>query len=676
MPEPAGKPKVLIADDQLLIRQFLKTMLHENGFDVVGEAVDGTEAVTLYERLCPDIVCLDISMPKMDGIRTLEEIKSKHPQTVIIMISAFSTMEKVSDAIAKGANGFIVKPLTAEKVLKTINECIKRADDNYIKYKKQLDALRMAYAEQLPGKIGQIEALWKDQLKQEKWDNEAFSSFRAAIHSLAGSSGTFGFISLGNDAGRLNMLLGQIMESAKPPTDDHRIQISAYVELLKQAAEDDGKITAAQKDTAVSVQPEHEMGKSLIFLVEDDQFLERELSLQLGYYGYTVRSFSHPAEIKEALKEAAPSAIVMDVMFPEGGLAGIETIADIKKSADIQMPVIFITVSDDMSARLEAARVGANAYFTKPIDIRILIERLDNLTKRRETAPYRILIVDDEPEVVEQNALILQQAGMKTEKVTDPMKAVKMLSEFMPDLILMDIYMPGCNGVELTSVIRQHEEYLSVPILFLSVESDMEKHLDAMLHGGDHFLVKPVSSGHLILTVTVLADRYRKLRSLMKRDSMTGLLNHTATVEQLNMEIERSKRRGTGLVFGMIDLDNFKSVNDTYGHPSGDHVLKGLSMLLHQRLRKTDITGRYGGEEFAVILIDTDTSFAMKTIEDIRESFALIRHRSNDGPEFSVTLSCGIAAFPEYEDAASLINAADKALYKAKNAGRNMTVKG
>ncbi|MEW6600978.1 MAG: response regulator, partial [Nitrospirota bacterium] len=537
------------------------------------------------------------------------------------------------------------------------------------------DALRKAYAAQLPDRIQQIEAMWETLRDRHEWNKKEFGEFRAAIHSLAGSSGTFGYMSLGKEAGRLNMFLHQIMERDKAPEDDQKVRIAAHVELLKHFAEDVEKITASPENAGVPVKQMHNDREGLIFLVEDDPLMRQGLASQIGYYGYTVHSFSRPGEIKEALKGNAPSAIIMDVMFPESGLAGIETIAELKKSSNIQSPVIFITARDDMSARLEAVRVGAKSYLTKPLDVRTLINRLDELTKR-ENEPFRVLVVDDEPDVAEQHALILRQAGMTVETVTDPMKVVTFLSRFLPDLILMDIYMPECSGLELTSVIRQYEEYLSVPLLFLSVESDLEKHLDAMLCGGDHFLVKPVMPGQLIFTVTVLADRYRKLRSLMKRDRMTGLLNHTATVEQLKIEIERSKRRGSGLVFGMIDLDNFKSVNDAYGHPSGDHVLKSLSMLLQQRLRKTDITGRYGREEFAFILIDTDIASAMKTIEDIRERFAMIRHKSDDGQEFSLTLSCGVAAFPEYKDADTLINAADKGLYDAKKIGRNRIVKG
>jgi diguanylate cyclase (GGDEF)-like protein len=159
----------------------------------------------------------------------------------------------------------------------------------------------------------------------------------------------------------------------------------------------------------------------------------------------------------------------------------------------------------------------------------------------------------------------------------------------------------------------------------------------------------------------------------MECDSLTGLLNHTKTKEYLDKEISRAARQGSGLAFAMLDIDRFKSINDTYGHPAGDRVIVSLSRLLRQRLRKTDIVGRYGGEEFALVLAGADEKSAAKVVDEIRLSFGQVRHNC-DGAEFSATFSCGVAGFPRYGDAISLCNAADKALYEAKHKGRNMVV--
>ena len=214
---------------------------------------------------------------------------------------------------------------------------------------------------------------------------------------------------------------------------------------------------------------------------------------------------------------------------------------------------------------------------------------------------------------------------------------------------------------------------MGIPIVFLSAETDPIKQMAAMSRGGDDFLTKPIEPDHLIAAVTSRAQRSRVLRSLMVRDSLTGLLNHTATKEHLDIEMSRAQRNNTQLSFAMIDIDRFKSVNDTYGHAAGDRVIKSLARLLLQRLRKTDIVGRYGGEEFAAILVDTDGPTAMNVLNEIRAHFAQIRHQGEEKP-FSVTFSCGLAASPPWIDADALADAADKALYEAKRSGRNQVV--
>jgi diguanylate cyclase (GGDEF)-like protein len=371
-----------------------------------------------------------------------------------------------------------------------------------------------------------------------------------------------------------------------------------------------------------------------------------------------------------ALVKCTPAAIIMDVVFPEGALAGPRTLADLAPQMEKPPPLIFISSRGDLSARLQAVRAGGVAYFTKPVDIAALIDQLDELTTSESPEPYRVLIVDDSPSLASFYAFTLQRAAMVTQTVTDPGRLLETLSEFNPELILMDMYMPDCTGAELAQVIRQQEAYVSVPIVFLSTETDMGKQLATMQLGGDDFLTKPIEPEHLVSAVAARVHRYRVLRSYMERDSLTGLLNHTKIKEQLEVEINRVKRQKHPLAFAMIDIDHFKSVNDTYGHPTGDRVIKSLSKLLHQRLRRTDVIGRYGGEEFAVIFGDTDGATAAKVVDDIRAAFAQVRQHA-EGGEFSVTFSGGVAEFPRFGSAADISGAADRALYEAKHAGRN-----
>jgi diguanylate cyclase (GGDEF)-like protein len=235
------------------------------------------------------------------------------------------------------------------------------------------------------------------------------------------------------------------------------------------------------------------------------------------------------------------------------------------------------------------------------------------------------------------------------------------------------MHMPGCTGLELAAVIRQQEAYVSVPIVYLSAETDVDKQLAAMRQGGDSFLTKPIRPEHLISAVLGRVERLRVLRSFMVRDSLTGLLNRTVLKEPLATEVARAARNGHATSFAMVDIDPFKLVNDTYGHSTGDHVIKSLSRLLQQRLRKTDVVGRYGGEEFAIILPNTTEAQAVKLLDELRVGFSQVRHQS-EGREFYVTISAGVATSSNFPVANQLNNAADRALYRAKAQGRNCVI--
>jgi diguanylate cyclase (GGDEF)-like protein len=269
--------------------------------------------------------------------------------------------------------------------------------------------------------------------------------------------------------------------------------------------------------------------------------------------------------------------------------------------------------------------------------------------------------------------ILLQDAGMEAHAVSDPFDVLEPLAAFDPDLILMDVNMPRCSGIELAAVLRQGRGHVQVPIIFLTADKTSASQLRAIEAGGDDYLTKPVDKRLLLASVRARAKRARLLTSLITSDSMTGLRNHSSIMEALATELSRARRQGTPMAFAMIDIDHFKAVNDTYGHWVGDTVIKSLSQILRQRLRRTDVIGRYGGEEFAVILPDANAEGAAQLIDRIREGFTKVRHMAGD-EEFFVTFSCGIATFPQIDDAARLTTTADDALYKAKQGGRNRVV--
>lgn len=438
------------------------------------------------------------------------------------------------------------------------------------------------------------------------------------------------------------------------------------------------RMKAARVGTAEPACTEEVDGTRVVFVVGESPLLPNSILEQFGLFGFRVLRVVDVGQIHNYMAGDAPcrAAVVLGpIAFFSTSPAALKEMGRIRGLYGQRLHVVLVDEEDDFQTRLRSVRYGADAFFAGVIEVAQLADKLDSLLDESDAAPYHILIVDDDPEQVSSTAHILQDAGMITSVVMDPAHVFEVLVEEKPELILMDMYMPNCNGIELAGVIRQNDGFVGIPIVFLSVERDEARQLQAIRTGADDFLTKPINPVHLVTSVRIRAGRTRAMRFFMERDSLTGLLNHTNLKQRLEQEVQRARRLRTELCFAMIDLDHFKSVNDTYGHLTGDRVLKSLARMLTERLRRSDIIGRYGGEEFGVILSNITAEQATRLMNDVRETFAQIRQTSGTR-EFNITFSCGIAHFPSLPSGSALSETADSALYRAKAEGRNRVVLG
>ncbi len=333
-------------------------------------------------------------------------------------------------------------------------------------------------------------------------------------------------------------------------------------------------------------------------------------------------------------------------------------------------PVILISERTDFEFRLAAARSGVKAIVKRPVDPIQIAGWLAYLTHRDGPGRISVVVVEDHADTADFTGEILRCAGMAVEVVCDPSLAIETIERTLPDLVLMDLYMPGVDGMELAEVIRQNRHFVSMPIVFLSAERNEDRQTAARRVGGDDFIQKPIDPRKLVDQVLLRAHRARMLRSMIERDGLTGLLNHSRFHEHLTHELERCRRTGGILSLAMIDIDHFKSVNDRYGHPCGDGVLRSLANLLTSSLRRIDIICRYGGEEFGIIFLDTEASDAVAVLDNVRQMFSASDCSTSDH-SFRVSFSAGVASGRDHETAEDLVAAADRALYSAKSAGRN-----
>lgn len=290
----------------------------------------------------------------------------------------------------------------------------------------------------------------------------------------------------------------------------------------------------------------------------------------------------------------------------------------------------------------------------------------------------RILSVEDDPDYAAYVNTLLTAAGYAVRVCADPRAFERELLSFKPDLVLMDVLLPGATGYDLGRLLRQNESYATLPVLYLTTEQHLRARLDGIASGADDYLIKGDPPALLLATIAVRLQRARLLKQLVERDGHTNLLTHTVFVRRVSEVIALHRRdpaRPASLV--MIDVDYFKQVNDRYGHPVGDQVLAALAALLRSRLRQSDIIGRYGGEEFAMVLPDVDGAQAVQLVTRLLEEFARVGHRGRGDTVFHVTFSAGVAALHAGTIYAERwIAEADAALYAAKAAGRNRVLAG
>jgi len=295
---------------------------------------------------------------------------------------------------------------------------------------------------------------------------------------------------------------------------------------------------------------------------------------------------------------------------------------------------------------------------------------------------YRILVVEDD--LLTRKLLVrrLAAAGYRLTVLEDGESAREELKENPPALVILDIRLPGLDGLELLEWIRGEDDLKRLPVILISSLDRPEEVVRGLELEANDYVTKPISMPVLlarIRTQLMLSDMMARLEAqnrvlarLAALDELTGVFNRFGLSYVLQAEVERSLRYGEPLAALMIDLDRFKPVNDRYGHPVGDRVLRWTAARISSALRSTDLLCRYGGEEFLVLLPHTVLDRAVKVAERLRQRIASEPFRE-EGIEIPLTVSLGAAALvPGSEDLGEeMVAAADAALYRAKREGRN-----
>jgi two-component system cell cycle response regulator len=449
-----------------------------------------------------------------------------------------------------------------------------------------------------------------------------------------------------------------------------------------------------------------------VLVVDDVPANARLLEARLTAEYFDVVVAGGGAEALAVCERGQCDIVLLDVMMPD--MDGFEVCRRLKGSPSTHhIPVVMVTALDQPSDRVRGLEAGADDFLTKPVSDIALIARVRSLTRlklvtdelrmRAHTSreigihdPFlgavadagrggRILVVDDRRSSNERIARVL--AGEhKVDIETDPHEALFHAAEGDYDLLMISLGFENFDGLRLCSQVRSLERTRNVPILVIVEAEDNARLLRGLEIGINDYLVRPIDKNEMLARVRTqirkrrygarLRDNVQMSMELALTDPLTGLYNRRYMESHVTTLVDQALARGKPLALLVIDIDYFKAVNDVHGHDAGDAVLREFATRLKKSIRGIDLACRYGGEEFVIVMPETDMAVAAIVAERIRRRIASEPFVIRDGATaLDVTISIGIAALSGVEDSAALIlKRADQALYRAKRDGRNRVV--
>lgn len=287
----------------------------------------------------------------------------------------------------------------------------------------------------------------------------------------------------------------------------------------------------------------------------------------------------------------------------------------------------------------------------------------------------KILLLDDSKFIIKLLTDILEEKNYIVYSCDNGLSILEMANEFKPDVILLDIVMPGMDGFEICKLLMSQRELKDTPVIMITAKTDSSNIKKALELGAFDYIKKPIDAIEVVARVQS-AVRFKrqqeKLKEMAMKDGLTGLYNHTCLIELFEEEYNKQVEEGKNISFAMIDIDFFKKLNDTYGHIVGDLVLEEISGVLKKSIRDCDIVGRYGGEEFSIVFTDGDADTILDLCEKVRKNIEEYKF-SVGFKAIKVTISMGVCIKSKEDNIKSsdMIIRADNALYRAKENGRN-----
>jgi diguanylate cyclase (GGDEF)-like protein len=556
-----------------------------------------------------------------------------------------------------------------------------------------------------------VNALW-EQFKPQIWERvAALDRFFQALqdgtftpqlrfdaeqqaHKLVGSLGVFGYpkgsdvardieqllIAIGNEplelasdythhplTPRLIAAIHQLHETLQNSPEAEWWQ-EDNPELLDAPGSSDADLDPAQIQQNMTEPPQRQ--NPVLLVVDDDAELVQRLQACSLSWDLQVEVALDPIQARSLIAGTPPDAIVLDLNFPDLPDGGLELLEELKLQYP-HIPVLVFTVRDGFDDRVTVARLGGRAFFSKPIPPHQVLEAVQDILQRNRTAARpRVLAVDDDPLLLKVIRRFLEPWGIELRTLDDPRQFWETLEATVPDLLILDVQMPHVSGIELCRVVRNDSTWNGVPILFLSADRDGDTIHQLYQVGADDYIHKPVTEPELVTRIFNRLERIQLLRTIAETDPLTGVANRSQSTKELHRYLRLANMHQQPLCLAILDLDDFKQINDRMGHDMGDRILQRLGMILRQKFRSDDVVSRWGGEEFVIGMYGMTQQDGVRRLAEVLQAIRSEVFLVTGHSPFQVTCSAGVVEYPRHgKDLPSLYRAADHALEQAKAIG-------
>ncbi|MFQ5658881.1 MAG: ATP-binding protein [Gammaproteobacteria bacterium] len=382
---------------------------------------------------------------------------------------------------------------------------------------ERLTVLCDEYSAQLEERISQIKEIWIV-ARFGPSDAEEIRVLKKITHHLATAGSSFGIIAVSDAARNLEQFLTSLLGREGVLTEGYTRQIDILLQTLESAVRN--------RDSTLQPRPKRKRWDSfrhspllqgeepLIAVLENNLSAIEEIATQLQQRGYRVNRYNNLQTLRQGLTQNVPAVIINGIRHTERKAETAISPPDTGNRNFGEIPLIVISDHDDIDSRLSAVRAGADCYFGPPLEMDRLIDKIGELTTGIPKDPYRIMIIDNDAVMTDFYSFILEQEGMTVAAVNDPLQALVNMHHSRPELILLNMDMEGCSGLELAAILRQQEKYAGISIIFLSTGTDFKQQLAAMNSGGDDFIVTPVDPEFLVGIINSRVSRARTLNTM------------------------------------------------------------------------------------------------------------------------------------------------------------------